>query len=216
MITEEYQRKYLLAIEAKEALYSSCRTLVDGHALKETTAIRDAACVFFELFISGPANGKKTGSKRKPETSSMARKMADLFVENLILRSQLKDICLMSPESIRCVMDAALLRIVHPEVEAYCYDVAGAVRFEGISGKQKTAASIAPSLITDAIIGPSSIEINSIIYVIKIKFESATFLLDELFSALLLGRVKSIVHRKRAESEKFANMIESLVIERQD
>ena len=216
MITAEYQRKYLMAIEAKEALYSSCRMLVDGHELRETTAIRDAAGAFFELFIAGTAGERKSGSEHGTGSLSASRRMADLFIENLILKSRLKEICLMSPESVRCVMDAALLRVVHPEVEAYCYDVAGAVRFEGLSGKRKIAASIAPSLITDAIIGPASIEINSIIYVIKIKFESATFLMDELFSALLLGRVKSIVHRKRAATEEFADMIESLVIEKRD
>ena len=214
MITAEYQEKNLIALEAKEKLYSSCLRLSDGHMPKESTGIRDAARAFFELFITGTPSERRSGLGQGTDVLSAARQMADKFIETLTLHHHLNDICTMSHESVRCIMDVALLRIVHPEVDSYCYNVAGAVRFEGMLGKQQIAVSIAPSLITDAIISPASIEINSRIYIIKIQFENVSFLLDELFSAVLLGRVKSIVRRKRGASEEFANMIESISLER--
>ena len=214
MITAEYQEKYLRAIEAKELLYSSCRKLADGHEQKEADGVRKVANSFFDLFIAGTASERKSGLDSGPTHVSAARQMADLFIERLTSHHHFKELNKLSHETARCIMDTVLLRIVHPEVEAYSYYVGGAVRFEGLSDSPPKAIAIAGSLITDAIIEPASIELNSSIYTIKIKFESASFLLDELFSALLLGKVKSIVRRKRGVNEEFANMIESILVER--
>jgi len=216
MMTSEYQKKYLRAIAAKETLYSICGKLSERHSPKDIVGIRDAASAFFELFVVRAAKemNPRTGKARK--SLSAARQMADMFMQSPTLNDPLKDICLMSPESIRRAMDAALIRIVHPEVEIYHYSATGAVRFEGLSGKRQVGVSIASSLITDAVVAPESIQINSAIYIVNIKFESVSFLLDELFSALILGRVKSIMPRKRADSEEFANMIESVIVDRTD
>jgi len=216
MMTCEYQEKYLRAIAAKEKLYSICGKLSEKRFSYDIESVRDAASAFFELFVVKAFKEGNQGIGKAVRQSSASRQMAEMFMKSPTLNDPLNDICLMSHESIRRAMDAALIRIVHPEVEIYHYAATGAVRFEGMAGKRKAVVSIASSLITDAVVEPASIQVNSAIYAIKIKFESASFLLDELFSSLLLGRVKSIVPRERADSEEFANMIESVSIERAD